>query len=85
MSHEAHPMIHESRRLSAAELRFPNIEREALAIVYVIDRLHGSCGDAKVNYSLTINCWSSFFTQRDSQECLSTNLVKGNFFDGFRL
>ena len=37
-SQEWHRVIHVSRRLSAAELRYSNIEKEALAVVYVNGR-----------------------------------------------
>ena len=39
LSQEGHPVIYVSQRLSLAEQRYSNIEREALAIVLVVKRL----------------------------------------------
>ena len=39
LSQERHPVIYVSRKLSEAEQNYTNIEREALAIVYVVTRL----------------------------------------------
>ena len=38
-SQEGHPVIYESRKLTPAQQNYPNIEREALAIVFVVTRL----------------------------------------------
>ena len=42
LSQEGYPVLYVSERLSTAERRYSNIEREALAIVYVIGRLRHS-------------------------------------------
>ena len=39
LSQEGHPVIYVSRKLSQAEKNYSNIEREALAIVFVVTRL----------------------------------------------
>ena len=39
LSHEGHPVIYVSRKLSQAEQNYSNIEREAFAIVFVVTRL----------------------------------------------
>ena len=39
LSQEGHPVIYVSRKLSQAEQNYSNIEREALAIVFVVTRL----------------------------------------------
>ena len=39
LSQEGHPVIYVSRKLSQAEQNYTNIEREALAIVFVVTRL----------------------------------------------
>ena len=39
LSHEGHPVIYVSRKLSQTEQNYSNIEQEALAIVFVVTRL----------------------------------------------
>ena len=39
LSQEGHPVIYVSRKLSQTEQNYSNIEREALAIVFVVSRL----------------------------------------------
>ena len=55
LSQEGHPVIYVSMKLAQAEQTYSNIEREALAIVFVVTRLKQLLLGRKFLYKLTTN------------------------------
>ena len=55
LSQEGHPVIYVSRNLTPVEQNYSNIEREVLAIVFVVTRLNNSFLEEDLHYRLTTN------------------------------
>ena len=69
LSQEWQPVICVSKTLSQAEQRYSNIEREALAIVFVVKRLKQFLLGRNFNFELIIVLWISYLLQtRNSQK-----------------
>ena len=82
LSHEGHPVIYESRKLSQAELNYSNIEREALAIVFVVTRLKQFLLGRRFTLQTDHKPLKYLFRRRNSENSISKNYKMGDSAHG---
>ena len=83
LSQKGHPVIYVSKKLSQAEQIYSNIEREALAIVFVVTRLNQFLRRRRFTLQTDHKLLKYLFAQtKNSENSISKNYELGDSADG---